>query len=293
MRDRRRFVPPGVFEITTRTFQSLYLLTPSRELNAAILGILGRAMSLYPVSLHAFVVMSNHVHLLVTPRDACALARFMQFFNANTARRVSKLSSWKGRLWGRRYQSIGIADELSQLGRMRYCLAHGCKECLVEHPADWPGLSSVGALANDETLVGKWLDQTAFYRARRKKDGHLAREEDFTISYPIELTPLPCWKGSDDRTRREAISSMIAEIVATATAARIKDGRRPLGAAAIYAQNRYDAPRVSKRSPAPRVHAATAESREAYLAAYDAFLRSRPRGRPGASLHVTESLHVT
>ncbi|MBW1808479.1 MAG: hypothetical protein JRJ19_11935 [Deltaproteobacteria bacterium] len=49
------------FEITCRTIQGRLLLKPSAQLNKIILGILGKALTLYPVLLHLFVVVSNHI----------------------------------------------------------------------------------------------------------------------------------------------------------------------------------------------------------------------------------------
>ena len=60
--------PNTTFEVTTRTLQGRLLLRPSKELNRIILGILGKALERYPVLLHLVVVVSNHIHLIVTAR---------------------------------------------------------------------------------------------------------------------------------------------------------------------------------------------------------------------------------
>ncbi|HEV7518931.1 MAG TPA: hypothetical protein VGR07_21775 [Thermoanaerobaculia bacterium] len=56
-------------------------------------------------------------------------------------------SRWREKFWGRRYQAIPISEaEAAEVERLRYVLAHGCKEGLVEHLRDWPGVSAVRAL---------------------------------------------------------------------------------------------------------------------------------------------------
>ena len=50
----------GLVEITSRTLHGRYLLRPSAESNAIILGALGRAQAKYGGYLHAFIVLSNH-----------------------------------------------------------------------------------------------------------------------------------------------------------------------------------------------------------------------------------------
>jgi REP element-mobilizing transposase RayT len=95
-----RFVPPeAVVEITTRTVHGRLLLRPSAEVNDLVLGVIGRAQHLFGVEIHAFVVMSNHMHILASVRDAAQLASFMSFVNGNIAREVGlSLPRFRGRL---------------------------------------------------------------------------------------------------------------------------------------------------------------------------------------------------
>src|SRR5262249_51371648 len=135
MSRRIRYLPPdgsGLVEVTCRTVQGRYLLTPSNELNEIILGALGRAQELYPVGICAFAFASNHVHLLLRVESTRQLALFMGHFNSNLAREAGRLVRWREKFWGRRYQAIPISDEeAAQVERLRYVLAHGCKEGLV------------------------------------------------------------------------------------------------------------------------------------------------------------------
>ena len=111
-RPLRHIQPNSTLEITTRTIQGRLLLRPSRELNRIILGIIGRALVLYPgILLHAFVAVSNHIELLLTTCDGETLARFMCFVNSNIAREAGRLSGWREKFWGRRYRDIQILDD--------------------------------------------------------------------------------------------------------------------------------------------------------------------------------------
>jgi putative transposase len=106
-----RFVPAdALVEITTRTIQGRLLLKPSPELTDIILGVIGKAQDLYEMTIHAFVVVSNHAHFLLSPSSAGQLAKFMQFVNANVAKEAGRLHRWRDRLWSRRYRSIVVAD---------------------------------------------------------------------------------------------------------------------------------------------------------------------------------------
>jgi REP element-mobilizing transposase RayT len=266
-----RFVPPGALvEVTTRTVQSRFLLRPSREVNDLIVGILGRAQSLFPVRIHAFVVLSNHWHGLLSVDDARQLASFLAFVNGNIAREIGRLHDWRDRFWGRRYRAIIVADDAAAVARLRYILQNGCQEGLVDRPADWPGVSCVRALTGGRALRGTWHNRTAEYNARsrgeRVADGQFARE------FQVELSPLPCWSNLSDARYRAACADLVSSIEADTRSERAQSGRSCVGRESILAQNPHDRPVASESSPAPFVHASTTEVRNAFRTAYAAFV---------------------
>ena len=77
-----RYLPPegsGLVEVTCRTIQGRFLLTPSNELNEIILGALGRAQQLYPVGICAFAFAANHFHLVLRVESTLQLSEFLLF----------------------------------------------------------------------------------------------------------------------------------------------------------------------------------------------------------------------
>jgi len=279
-----RFILPGqMVEVTIRTQQSRLLLRPSKELNAAILAVLGRALHLYDVTLCGFAVLSNHAHFLLVPADGQALARFMQFVDCNISKAVGRLHDWRGALWERRYRAISVVDEASQVARLRYILAQGCAEGLVMRPEDWPGLHCARALLGREVLCGTWLDRSGLYHARR--DGRDVGIGAFQTRYAVNLAPLPCWAGISDAEYRTRCAGLVAEIEDEARRTNAAIGRVPMGARHVLAQHPHARPRSTNRSPAPLVHAATRRAREVFKAAYrrfvDAFRAAAERLRAG------------
>ena len=146
---------PLVVEVTSRTLQGRYLLKPSTPTNSTILGILGRALSMYPgVRLCEMVFLSNHYHLILIVEDEGILARFMGYLNDLIARKVGgRLHGWREKFWGRRYRSIPILDEEALVERTRYIFRQGAKECLIDCPTAWPGVCSVRALK----VAQRWI----------------------------------------------------------------------------------------------------------------------------------------
>jgi REP element-mobilizing transposase RayT len=266
-----RYIPPGsLVEVTTRTVQGRLLLRPSDELNDLLLGILGRAQWRFAMRIHAFVVLSNHLHLLCSVTDAAQLAGFMAFVNGNIAREVGRLHDWRERFWSRRYRAIVVADDLAGVARLRYILQNGCKEGLVDRPVDWPGVSCVRALTAGHQLSGTWHDRTAEFKARLRGENVLPGA--FTTIYRVHLTPLPCWSDYSESRLRDACKTIVEAIETETLAIRKDTGRSCLGRELILAAHPHDRPTSSDSSPAPLVHASSGQVRRAFRAAYTAFV---------------------
>jgi hypothetical protein len=281
-----RFVPANnLVEITARTLQGRLLLKPSPELNDLILGVIGKAQALYGMIIHAFVVTSTHAHYILSPTSAERLARFMQFVNANIAKEAGRLHLWPERLWSRRYRSIVIADDQAALARLRYVLAHGAKEGLVEKSGDWPGPNCVAALCTGELLRGTWFNRGAEYKARQRGETVLARQ--FATTYDVKLTPLPCLRDRTESQRQAEVRRMVKEIEAEAAAENLAKGRKPMGVRAILGQDPHTRPAAPDRSPAPFVHASdkqtALEFRGRYRAFVDAFRAGAERLKAAAT----------
>jgi REP element-mobilizing transposase RayT len=132
-----RIIPDdSLVEVSNRCMQGRFLLCPSPELNEIILGVLGRALTLYPAILHAAVFLSNHYHLLATFPSTGVMSKFMGYLNRNLSIEIGKLHDWRGPMWQGRYHHSVVDDEPAiQIERLRYLLEQGVKEGLVASPA--------------------------------------------------------------------------------------------------------------------------------------------------------------
>jgi REP element-mobilizing transposase RayT len=274
---RIRFIPPSsLVEVTCRTLQGRLLLRPSPMLRDVTLGVLARAARLYPVEIHAFAFLSNHFHLLLSVADASRLAGFMNYLNSNLAREAGRLVRWREKFWGRRFQAVLVSDEAeAQIARLHYVLAQGVKEGFVASPLDWPGAHCARFLLEGSPVVGRWIDRTLEYAARRK---HLPVQPDaFSQAEAALLAPLPCWRHLDPDRRRGLARELIAGIEAEAAAREAQTGRPPLGREFLFRQDPHQAPNRLKRGPAPLVHAASRVARDALREAYGIFLAAHRR----------------
>jgi len=268
----RMFQEEGYYFVTSRCFQGRLLLRPSAEVNEVVGGVLARAVqqSAGNVRLHAFTFASNHFHLLVWARGA-ALAGFMQYLRANLSRKVGRLVDWSGGFWERRYSAEPVLDDEALVGRLRYVLAHGVKERLVESSAEWPGLTCLPQLLGSARRVFQWFNWTRRWSKRGNEEvgggqGRFAQE--WAEPVELEVAALPCWEGLGEQERQRAVRGLVEGVEAEA-----RERDTPvLGAPAVRAQHPHTRPEHLKRSPRPLGHASTRQALKALREQYGAFV---------------------
>jgi putative transposase len=86
---------------------------------------------------HAYVLMTNHVHLLVTAGEARAPARMMQALGRNYVRHFNERHGRTGTLWEGRYRSSLIDSERYFLQCSRYIEANPVRAGLVGRPGEY------------------------------------------------------------------------------------------------------------------------------------------------------------
>ena len=107
------------------------------------------------VALHAFVLMENHVHLLVTPATATGLPGAMQALGRAYARYFNNRHGRRGTLWEGRYRSTVLQAETFLLPCMAYIDGNPVRAGLVERPGEFPWSSHAHyiGLRNDPAIV--------------------------------------------------------------------------------------------------------------------------------------------
>lgn len=91
----------------------------------------------YGCLIHAYVLMTNHVHLLVTPERAESLPRAMQSLGRRYVRAINAARRRSGTLWEGRYRAAPIDSEAYFLACCRYIELNPVRARMVAHPADY------------------------------------------------------------------------------------------------------------------------------------------------------------
>ena len=98
---------------------------------------LAEAAALNECAIHAYVLMTNHVHLLVTPGHADSLPRAMQSLGRRYVRYVNDAYRRTGTLWEGRYRAAPIDSDAYFLACCRYIELNPVRAGMVSHPRDY------------------------------------------------------------------------------------------------------------------------------------------------------------
>jgi len=89
------------------------------------------------VAVHAYVLMTNHVLLLVTPRHAHGITHMMQETGRKYVRYINSSYKRSGSLWEGRYKASLVDSEAYLLTCMRYIEMNPVRATMVSHPGEY------------------------------------------------------------------------------------------------------------------------------------------------------------
>ncbi len=115
---------------------------------------LARRSREHGVSIHAYVLMTNHVHLLATPQAATSLPRMMQAIGRVYVHHFNVSYCRTGTLWEGRYKAAIVDDEQYLLTCMRYIEMNPVRAHMVSNPGEYPWSSFMAnACGGQDELV--------------------------------------------------------------------------------------------------------------------------------------------
>ncbi len=87
--------------------------------------------------IHAYVLMTNHVHLLVSTDKAEAVGAMMKALGQRYVQYINKMYKRTGTLWEGRYKSCPTQAETYLLACQRYIELNPVRANIVNHPAEY------------------------------------------------------------------------------------------------------------------------------------------------------------
>ena len=104
---------------------------------ASYLYWLEKALAETGCALHAYVLMTNHVHLLLTPRKAAAVPKLMISLGRRYVQYINKTWKRTGTLWDSRYKSSSVQADSYLLLCQRYIELNPVRAAMVDDPAHY------------------------------------------------------------------------------------------------------------------------------------------------------------
>ncbi len=98
---------------------------------------LKKAADKFNCAVHAYVLMTNHVHLLVTEQAQYGISQMMQSVGRRYVRYINNTCQRTGTLWEGRYKSSLVQDEHYLLTCYRYIELNPVRAMMVEAPGDY------------------------------------------------------------------------------------------------------------------------------------------------------------
>lgn len=101
------------------------------------LAALLRASQLAECAIHAYVLMTNHVHLLVTPQDVDGVSRLVQSVGRRYVRHINNRYQRTGTLWEGRFRSSIVGEESYFFACSRYIELNPVRAGIVTQPGEY------------------------------------------------------------------------------------------------------------------------------------------------------------
>jgi putative transposase len=144
----RRVRQAGVYFVTTDTWQKHPLFISTVLANIVVEQILTcRDRGFY--GLHAFVVMPDHLHVLLTPGETTTVEKAMQMIKGGSAHRMGLERPNKFPIWHAGFHDRWMRDGEEYRKAKRYIEQNPAEAKLVESPEDYAFSSASGKYVLD------------------------------------------------------------------------------------------------------------------------------------------------
>jgi putative transposase len=129
--------PSRMFFVTTKTSLGRALLQSDR--NATLLiDVLRCYAGAGEFQVHDFVIMPDHVHLLITVSGNSTIERAMQFIKGGFSHRLKRDFGYLGEVWQRGFSELRVEERESYVRHREYIAQNPVRKGLVDSPEKFP-----------------------------------------------------------------------------------------------------------------------------------------------------------
>jgi len=171
--------------ITTKAFQSGFLFQVE-ETARIVVAKLSEYRDKGNYLLHDFVLMPNHLHLILTPAPAISLEKAMQLIKGGSSFEIHKLRGGRTPIWQSGFHESRVTDWMDFKKKADYVRFNPVAGRLVERPEEWQFGSASGRYQLDPIPQG--LKPPAALTADVGPKGPTPKPSDPGLSHPREKT---------------------------------------------------------------------------------------------------------
>lgn len=149
---KHRTSPGHSYFVTTRCWQgrSVFQVAENAE---NLVGTIFHYRDQGAYRLHEFVVMLNHIHLLLTPSDMTTLEKAIQLIKGGSSHQIHLQRDRRLQIWQEGFHDWTIRDADDWQSKAAYIRMNPVRANLVDHPEQWTNSSASGRFALDDMPI--------------------------------------------------------------------------------------------------------------------------------------------
>jgi len=145
---KHRTAPACTYFVTTKTWQNRSLFHVS-DLADILVGRIITCRDQGAYLLHEFVVMPDHLHLMLTPTDTATIEKALQLIKGGSSHEIHELRGRKIQIWQPGFHDWTIRDSADYAAKREYIWENPVRARFVDRAPDWPYGSACGRFVLD------------------------------------------------------------------------------------------------------------------------------------------------
>ena len=148
-----RTSPGSTYFVTTKAWRSTSVFQV-REVADIVIGKLMEYRMGGNYLLHEFVLMPNHLHLILTPTKYTSLEKAVQLIKGGSSHEIHRVRGGQAQIWQSGFHESRVRDWADYNKKAYYVRFNPVAARLVERPEDWPPSSASGEYPLDPVPQG-------------------------------------------------------------------------------------------------------------------------------------------
>jgi putative transposase len=148
-----RTSPGSTYFVTTKAWQSTSVFQVTQVADIVITKLLEYKQK-GNYLLHEFVLMPDHLHLLLTPTESTSLEKAMQFIKGGSSHEIHRVGGNIGQIWQSGFHESRVRDWNDYENKLDYIHFNPVVAKLADRPQKWPYGSASGKYQLDAIPQG-------------------------------------------------------------------------------------------------------------------------------------------